>query len=264
MTNEEPISKLKAAEDDVKRLEKSNPFSEDLANALDVYAWILRTQNRLLDAANMKARADAIRSKVKPPPPPAAPTPPPPKVIVRKYVGNETQATSAFQDDAPKMAAYNYFPTSQVWAPGSYGFGMFLIALLLVFFVIGILVFIYMLLVKPSGTLTVTYELRVSAEPLNERICPNCAETIKAAAILCRFCNRNVDPIEPTVNPIKPAAQPVLSTTVNAKKVAAELAKSGSLRERPVDLFIVVAVLLFVLYLVLKSLSSIITTTGGG
>ena len=31
--------------------------------------------------------------------------------------------------------------------------------------------------------------------PLTERTCPWCAETIKAAAVLCRFCGRDVEPL---------------------------------------------------------------------
>jgi len=58
------------------------------------------------------------------------------------------------------MAAAGYFPTSQVWAPGTYGCGAFLIALLLCVVLIGIIVFVYMLIVKPDGTLSVTYEWR--------------------------------------------------------------------------------------------------------
>ena len=58
------------------------------------------------------------------------------------------------------MAAHGYVPTSQTWTPGEYGCGSFLVALLLCLLVIGILVFIYMLIVKPPGTLTVTYEYR--------------------------------------------------------------------------------------------------------
>ncbi|MBX9724305.1 MAG: zinc ribbon domain-containing protein [Candidatus Obscuribacterales bacterium] len=193
--NEDADIKSKAAEEAVRRLEKSNPFSEDLANALEVYAWILRSQNRLLDAANMKAKAQAVRAKISPPPPPE---PPPPKVIIKKYIGNESETARAFQADASKMSAHNYFPTSQVWAPGSYGCGMFLLALLLCFLLVGILIFIYMLLVKPSGYLTVTYELRepplsVQAYPGNEKTCPRCAEQVKPAAKVCRFCGHNFE-----------------------------------------------------------------------
>jgi len=34
-----------------------------------------------------------------------------------------------------------------------------------------------------------------SKKPTSTRDCPFCAETIKSAAILCRFCGRNVEPI---------------------------------------------------------------------
>jgi Protein of unknown function (DUF2510) len=34
-----------------------------------------------------------------------------------------------------------------------------------------------------------------------ERVCPWCAETIKAAAIVCRFCNRAVEPVVAAVLP---------------------------------------------------------------
>jgi hypothetical protein len=92
------------------------------------------------------------------------------------------------------MAAVGYFPTSQSWAPGSYGCGAFLIALLLCVVFIGILVFVYMLIVKPDGTLSVTYELRAlsyssaSAISVEEKRCPKCAERVKAADLFCRFC----------------------------------------------------------------------------
>jgi hypothetical protein len=37
--------------------------------------------------------------------------------------------------------------------------------------------------------------------PPTERTCPWCAETIKAAAIVCRFCGRDVEPIPGAVRP---------------------------------------------------------------
>jgi hypothetical protein len=82
-----------------------------------------------------------------------------PKTVVRIYKGNQSGATSKYQKDAAKMAGHGYFPTSQVWAPGTYGCGSFLFAAILCFVIIGIIVFIYMLIVKPEGTLTVTYQL---------------------------------------------------------------------------------------------------------
>ena len=82
-------------------------------------------------------------------------------VIVRNYKGSQAKATALFQADASQMARHGYVPVAQAWAPGSYGCSSFLIALLLCVVLIGILVFIYMLIVKPSGTLTVTYQLQL-------------------------------------------------------------------------------------------------------
>ena len=53
------------------------------------------------------------------------------KVIVRRYIGSQDGAMETYQSDSVKMAAEGYFPTSQVWTPGEYGCGAFLLALLL-------------------------------------------------------------------------------------------------------------------------------------
>ena len=72
-------------------------------------------------------------------------------------------------------------------------------ALLLCIVLIGFLIFIYMLVVKPQGTLTVTY---VRKEPMappaidppaDTKVCPRCAETIKAAALVCRYCGNEFE-----------------------------------------------------------------------
>ena len=118
-------------------------------------------------------------------------------VIVKTYKGNQEKATQLFQADAAKMAVQGYVPTTQSWAPGAYGCGSFIGALFLCFVIIGILIFIYMLLVKPEGTLSVTYQRqKVTADPIDlapshEKTCPKCAEQVKAAALICRFCNHN-------------------------------------------------------------------------
>ncbi|MBI4827847.1 MAG: hypothetical protein HY804_03415 [Nitrospinae bacterium] len=120
-----------------------------------------------------------------------------PKVIVKTYRGSLEKATATFQADSVVAAAQGYYPTSQAWVPGAYGCGAFLLALLLCFVLIGFVIFIYMLIVKPDGTLTVTYELRsASVSPaltttFEEKICPKCAEQVKAAALVCRFCGHD-------------------------------------------------------------------------
>jgi hypothetical protein len=119
----------------------------------------------------------------------------PDKVIVKNYKGrSQAAAMSAYQSDAARLASQGYVPVSQSWAPGTYGCASFLVALLLCLLIIGILIFIYMLIVKPPGVLTVTYELRsvstgiLKPLPGDEKVCPRCAEHVKAAAKVCRFC----------------------------------------------------------------------------
>lgn len=119
------------------------------------------------------------------------------QTIVKTYNGSQQQATNAYQADAAKMARQGYMPTSQVWVPGSYGCGSFILALLLCVILIGIVVFIYMLIVKPAGTLTVTYTLAPRIDP--EKVCPKCAERVKAAAAECRFCGHTFENVAATM-----------------------------------------------------------------
>ncbi len=86
-----------------------------------------------------------------------------PAVIVRTYQGKQqADAVVLFEADAVNLAVDGYSPTTQSWAQGQWGCGAFLVALLLSIVLVGLLVFIYMLLVKPVGTLTVTYERTAS------------------------------------------------------------------------------------------------------
>jgi uncharacterized membrane protein len=120
-----------------------------------------------------------------------------PPTIVRSYRGTSESAARVFHSQAATMAEQGYYPVSQSYTPGAYSSGDFLFALLLCLVLIGILVFIYMLIVKPAGTLQVTYELRSEVENAvsppassnDTKLCPRCAETIKKAAVVCRFCH---------------------------------------------------------------------------
>ena len=109
----------------------------------------------------------------------------PPQTFIRRYKGSESVANRKFDEDIKKMAALGWVPTGKNWVPGAYSGGDFVVAILLCFILIGILVFIYMLVVKPDGTLTVTYEPR---SKVAEKTCPKCAEKVKEAALVCRFC----------------------------------------------------------------------------
>jgi hypothetical protein len=43
------------------------------------------------------------------------------QVVIRTYTGSQEVATALFRADSIKLAAENYFPTSQSWAPGQWG-----------------------------------------------------------------------------------------------------------------------------------------------
>lgn len=81
-----------------------------------------------------------------------------PKILTRTYRGKLEQATRAFQADASVLASSGYRPVAQNYVPGSYSCAAFLVALILCILLVGILIFIYMIVVKPPGSLVVTYQ----------------------------------------------------------------------------------------------------------
>lgn len=83
--------------------------------------------------------------------------------IVRTYRGHQqSDVAGQFRADAQSYAVWGYEPSSQSWAAGQWGCGAWLVALALCLLLIGVLVFIYMLIVKPEGTLTATFAMRAA------------------------------------------------------------------------------------------------------
>jgi len=97
-----------------------------------------------------------------------------PPIIIRTYKGNQVEATGLYEADAAEMANLGYFPTTQSWGLTRES--------------------LFGILGKPRGVLTVTYELRQASRA--EKTCPQCAESVKAAAKVCRFCGYKFAPEE--------------------------------------------------------------------
>ena len=80
------------------------------------------------------------------------------KNIVEEYTARRaSDALGLFKEDAKKKAKEGYVPESWNWEEGRWGTGHFVFAFLLCFVLVGIPVIVYMLIVNPHGTLTVTY-----------------------------------------------------------------------------------------------------------
>ncbi len=105
--------------------------------------------------------------------------------VTRTYKGNPATSAAEFERDARSMAEQGYYPISQQYTPGSWGCGAFLVALLLAVVLIGILIFIYLIVVKPDGTLVVTYEHRVSTPIPNTQ--PTVADPLSAIDALAKM-----------------------------------------------------------------------------
>lgn len=80
------------------------------------------------------------------------------KSIRKTYKGNLKQANKKLEKEMQKMSAKGYELDSKTYIPGQWGCGSFLVAFALCFLFIGIIVFIYMLIVQPPGELQVVYK----------------------------------------------------------------------------------------------------------
>jgi hypothetical protein len=86
-----------------------------------------------------------------------------PPQLLRSYKARTPgDADRLFLEEAPLLAKRGYFPTQQRWNAGQWRGIDFVAAVILMFVLVGFLIFVYMIIVKPDGTLTVTYEPRVS------------------------------------------------------------------------------------------------------
>jgi hypothetical protein len=89
-----------------------------------------------------------------------------PMTLVRSYTGHQPEdAEAPFEADAGLLAPIGYVPVSQSWSQGRWGRGAYVIAVLLFLLIVGFFLFVYLLLVSPDETLTVTYQHRSMPAP---------------------------------------------------------------------------------------------------
>jgi hypothetical protein len=128
--------------------------------------------------------------------------------VTVRYQGKYDAAMAWFQDDAQIRAGEYWYPVNQQYVPGSWGCGAWILAFLALVVLVGIIILAYMIVARPAGELIVTYEYRPPAveapqipagpAPADDTMaCPRCAETIKKAAKVCRFCKLELEPHTP-------------------------------------------------------------------
>ena len=129
--------------------------------------------------------------------------PPAGATMTRRYAGKYEDAMAAYQADAARMASAYWYPVNQQYTPGTWGCGAWILAFILFVVLVGLLILVYMLVARPAGELVVTYQYRPPADPPqptpevvagDTMACPRCAETIKVAAKVCRFCGLELAP----------------------------------------------------------------------
>jgi len=161
--------------------------------------------------------------------------------LVRTYRGRPRVAQEIYAKDAQQLAKNGWVPVSERYEPGSWGCLAFLVALVLAFVLIGILIFLYLLTVKPEGTLFVTYA-RQAHQPVtaqgDTKTCPDCAETIKGDAKVCRFCGfRFPEPPLTLQAERNTTAPPMISAKLRADRKAIAPTMSSAINTRRMNKF---------------------------
>ena len=83
--------------------------------------------------------------------------------LVRTYRGRQqSEAIASYVRDAELLAQRGYAPVGQSWGDGQWDGGYFLIALILSLFGIGLILLAYMAIIRPDGTLCITYQVRAA------------------------------------------------------------------------------------------------------
>jgi hypothetical protein len=105
-------------------------------------------------------------------------------IVVESYPGRtQGDAGAVFDQRARFMASRGYYPISQSWAEGRPGVARV------------IAIGVFSTAIRPAGFLTVTYRREEAVPPsAEEKVCPMCAESVKAAARICRFCGHEFTP----------------------------------------------------------------------
>lgn len=113
--------------------------------------------------------------------------------IIKQWEGDQMAALALYQADANLMAEQGYFPVSQEWRPSPRVFRC-VIGIILIPVGIGIVMLLTLLFTKnPRGSWIVKYAYREKTQPVEvatagRKTCPRCAEEVKDAASICRFC----------------------------------------------------------------------------